>query len=99
MRLKRLGDDAHALRLPGGPIGGEGACEAAPSLIEINGPIPAPCKHDSKPDAASEMNSMDMTIYLLILIAAFVGIVAWVFGRKRKARFEKDARIPFDGKR
>jgi cytochrome c oxidase cbb3-type subunit IV len=45
------------------------------------------------------MNTMDMTIYLLILIAAFVGIVLWAFGRKRKARFEKDARIPFDGKR
>jgi cytochrome c oxidase cbb3-type subunit IV len=42
---------------------------------------------------------MGMTIYLLILIAAFVGIVVWVFSRKRKARFEKDARIPFDGKR
>jgi cytochrome c oxidase cbb3-type subunit 4 len=36
------------------------------------------------------------TIYLLILIAAFIGIVIWVFGRKRKARFEADARIPFD---
>ena len=35
-------------------------------------------------------------IYLLILIAAFVGIVIWVFGRKRKTRFEKDANIPFD---
>ena len=43
---------------------------------------------------------MGMTIYLLVLIAAFVGIVVWVFGRKRKARFEQDARIPFDdGKR
>ena len=31
------------------------------------------------------------TIYLLILIAAFVGILVWVFGRKRKARFEADA--------
>jgi cytochrome c oxidase cbb3-type subunit 4 len=38
----------------------------------------------------------DLTIYLLILIAAFVGIVIWVFGRKRKGRFEKDAKIPFD---
>jgi cbb3-type cytochrome oxidase subunit 3 len=29
-----------------------------------------------------------------------VGIVVWAFGRKRKARFEKEARIPFDeGKR
>ncbi len=36
------------------------------------------------------------TIYLLILIAAFVGIVVWVFSRKRKARFEANARIPFD---
>jgi cytochrome c oxidase cbb3-type subunit IV len=39
---------------------------------------------------------MDWTIYLLILIAAFIGIVVWVFGRKRKARFDEDARIPFD---
>jgi cytochrome c oxidase cbb3-type subunit IV len=39
---------------------------------------------------------MGATIYLLILIAAFIGIVVWVFGRKRKARFEKDARIPLD---
>jgi cytochrome c oxidase cbb3-type subunit 4 len=36
------------------------------------------------------------TIYLLILVAAFVGIVVWVFSRKRKARFEADARIPLD---
>jgi cbb3-type cytochrome oxidase subunit 3 len=33
---------------------------------------------------------------LLILIAAFICIVVWVFGRKRKARFAKDARIPLD---
>ena len=36
------------------------------------------------------------TIYLLILVAAFVGIVIWVFGRRRKARFEANARIPLD---
>jgi cytochrome c oxidase cbb3-type subunit IV len=30
------------------------------------------------------------------LVAAFIGIVIWVFGRKRKARFEADARIPLD---
>jgi cbb3-type cytochrome oxidase subunit 3 len=36
------------------------------------------------------------TIYLLILVVAFVGIVIWVFGRKRKARFEANARIPLD---
>jgi cytochrome c oxidase cbb3-type subunit IV len=39
---------------------------------------------------------MERTIYLLILIAAFIAIVVWVFRRKRKARFAKDARIPFD---
>ena len=39
---------------------------------------------------------MAATIYLLILVAAFIGIVIWVFGRKRKARFEADARIPLD---
>jgi cytochrome c oxidase cbb3-type subunit 4 len=36
------------------------------------------------------------TIYLLILVVAFIGIVIWVFGRKRKARFEENARIPLD---
>jgi cytochrome c oxidase cbb3-type subunit IV len=42
---------------------------------------------------------MEATIYLLILIAAFIGVVIWAFGRKRKARFEKDAKIPFDDKK
>ncbi|MGA8056091.1 MAG: CcoQ/FixQ family Cbb3-type cytochrome c oxidase assembly chaperone [Burkholderiales bacterium] len=43
---------------------------------------------------------MELSIYHWLIIAAFVGIVIWAFGRKRKARFEKDARIPFDdGKR
>ena len=42
---------------------------------------------------------MEAMIYLLMLIAAFVGIAVWVFGRKRKARFAKDAQIPLeDGK-
>jgi len=36
------------------------------------------------------------TIYLLILVAAFMGIVIWVFSRKRKARYEANARIPLD---
>ncbi len=40
---------------------------------------------------------MELTIYHVLLIAAFIGIVIWVFARKRKARFEKDAKIPFDG--
>ena len=48
---------------------------------------------------ATSRTIMDLTIDLLILIATFIGIVVWVFGRKRKERFEKDAQIPFeDGK-
>jgi cytochrome c oxidase cbb3-type subunit 4 len=39
---------------------------------------------------------MELTLYHWILIAAFVGIVVWAFGRKRKSRFEKGAEIPFD---
>jgi cbb3-type cytochrome oxidase subunit 3 len=41
---------------------------------------------------------MDQAIYLVILVVVFVGIVAWVFARKRKARFERDAGIPFQDK-
>jgi cbb3-type cytochrome oxidase subunit 3 len=29
------------------------------------------------------------------MIAVFIAIVAWVFVRKGKERFEEDARIPF----
>ena len=39
---------------------------------------------------------MGMTILLLLLLGAFTAIVIWVFGRKRKARFEANARIPLD---
>lgn len=39
---------------------------------------------------------MELSIYHILLIVAFVGVVAWVFAKKRKARFDKDARIPFD---
>ena len=39
---------------------------------------------------------MAWTIYLLILVVGFIGIVIWVFDRKRKARFEANARIPLD---
>jgi cbb3-type cytochrome oxidase subunit 3 len=40
--------------------------------------------------------TMGMSILLLLLIAAFVAIVVWVFGRNRKVRFAKAARIPLD---
>jgi cytochrome c oxidase cbb3-type subunit 4 len=43
--------------------------------------------------------AMELTIYHWLIIAAFIGIVIWAFGRKRKSRFEDDAKIPFkDGK-
>jgi cbb3-type cytochrome oxidase subunit 3 len=42
---------------------------------------------------------MELTVYHWILIAAFVAIVIWAFGRKRKKRFERDARIPFDDRK
>ena len=41
---------------------------------------------------------MAMAIFLLLLIAAFTGILVWVFGRGRKARLEKNARIALDDK-
>lgn len=42
---------------------------------------------------------MDYGIYLAILVIAFTGIVIWAYGRKRKARFDKDAAIPFDDRK
>ena len=40
---------------------------------------------------------MALAIYRWILSAAFAGVVVWAFSRKRKARFEKDTRIPIEG--
>ena len=42
---------------------------------------------------------MSYGIYLIILVVAFLGVVLWAFGQKRKARFKKDAAIPFDDDR
>ena len=33
--------------------------------------------------------------YLVVLMAAFIGIVWWAYGASRKKRFEKDGKIPF----
>ena len=41
------------------------------------------------------MTSLDYTIYLVVLIALFAGVVFWAFSQKRKKRFEKDGKIPF----
>lgn len=42
------------------------------------------------------MDTNGYTVYLLVLIALFVLVLIWSFGRKRKKRFEDDAKIPFD---
>jgi len=42
---------------------------------------------------------MGYGIYLIVLVIAFVGIMIWAYGRKRKARFNKDAAIPFDDRK
>lgn len=42
------------------------------------------------------MNTSGYVIYTAILLLAFVGIAVWVFSKKRKARFNKDADIPFE---
>lgn len=46
----------------------------------------------------SEGTTVELTVYHVVLIIAFVAIVAWVFARERKARFERDAKIPFQDK-
>lgn len=48
--------------------------------------------------ARLESTIVELTIYHVVLIIAFVALVAWVFARKRKARFERDAKIPFQDK-
>lgn len=42
------------------------------------------------------MATWEYSAYLLVLVGLFVGVLVWAFGRKRKKRFEQDARIPFD---
>jgi len=42
------------------------------------------------------MDTTGYTIYLLVLVVLFVLILVWTFGRKRKKRFEDDAKIPFE---
>jgi cbb3-type cytochrome oxidase subunit 3 len=38
---------------------------------------------------------MTLPIYHVVLLVAFIGIVFWIFARKRRKRFKKDAQIPF----
>ena len=41
---------------------------------------------------------MEQLIYGILLLVALGAIVGWVYARKRKARFEQDAKIPLDDK-
>ncbi len=47
------------------------------------------------------MTAMDLNLLrglvTLAALAAFLGIVWWAYAPSRKARFERDARLPFDG--
>ena len=40
---------------------------------------------------------MEQLIYGILLLVALGAIVVWVYARKRKARFEQDAKIPLRG--
>jgi cytochrome c oxidase cbb3-type subunit IV len=37
-------------------------------------------------------------VYTIVLLALFIGVLFWAFGKKRKKRFEQDAEIPFQDK-
>jgi cbb3-type cytochrome oxidase subunit 3 len=37
-------------------------------------------------------------IYTIVLMVLFIGVLFWAFSKKRKKRFEKDAKIPFQDK-
>ena len=42
------------------------------------------------------MNIGAYTTYLIVLAIAFIGLVAWVFNKKRKMRWQHDGEIPFE---
>jgi len=46
-------------------------------------------------DLGALMASVE-TLWLLWLVVLFVAIVGWAYWPSRKARFERDGRIPFD---
>ena len=41
------------------------------------------------------METVNAFVYPIVLIVLFGGVVVWAFGRKRKKRFEEDAKTPF----
>jgi cytochrome c oxidase cbb3-type subunit 4 len=36
------------------------------------------------------------TVVTVVVFAAFIGIVCWAYAPSRRARFERDAMLPFD---
>ena len=42
------------------------------------------------------MNLLGTEIYLVVVVVAFIGILWWAFGARRKRRFEEDGKIPFN---
>lgn len=49
----------------------------------------------SAPDRMHIVSLNSDGLYLIVLIASFIGIVVWAFGARRKKRFESDGKIPF----
>jgi len=39
---------------------------------------------------------MGLSLYQWLIIIAFIGVLIWAFGPKRKGRFKKDGQIPFE---
>ena len=42
------------------------------------------------------MSLIGNEFYLVVLVAAFIWLVRWVFGARRKSRFKTDGKIPFE---
>jgi len=52
--------------------------------------------HPHNQNGGDQMDITGTSLYLALLIAGFIGILWWAFGARRKRRFEKDGRIPFE---
>ncbi len=44
-----------------------------------------------------DINNLIGSIVTVVFFITFLGIVWWAYGGSRKARFEEDGLIPFDG--
>ena len=43
-----------------------------------------------------DINNLIGSLVTVVFFITFLGIVWWAYGGSRKARFEEDARIPFE---